>query len=153
MPSSRSSAEGTAAEVAAPAATCAGGAASLQRSQSLCGLWVNVSGGGAPFYLESRHTGFRANIPHQLLELNDLRGTLLHLLIIVFRVLVVPDPHELLVFVRSSEDESGHTQDIFGGDLGWVDGSAFEFERINPHRYGSDEAIVEFLVKVFLSGT
>lgn len=107
----------------------------------------------APFYLESRHPRLHINIPHQLVKLDIRRGIQPHILVVILRILVVPHPHELLVLVRSGEDERGYAEDVFRRDLVRLWCRAFEFKRVYARRYRSNEAIVQFLVKFFVART
>lgn len=100
--SSMSLADGTEAEFAAPAAACpcCGGATSLEKKKAVSGLHVTkTSMANAPFNLKSSNTRLRTNFSYQPLE-HDLRwGRFFHLLVIVLCILIVADPHELLVVV------------------------------------------------------
>jgi len=106
-----------------------------------------------PLDLESRYPRLSADISHQTLK-DDwfwLWLGLLHLVIVVFGVLVVPDAHKLLVLVRTGEDERCDAEDVFLGDFGRVRWGPFEFERVDADGDGSDETVVELLVKLLVA--
>lgn len=105
-----------------------------------------------PFNLEASDAKFCADIPYQPIELNLFGWVLLHLLIIVLRILIIANAHELLVFIGSRKNESRNTKGIFWWYFGWIWRCAFEFEGVDANRDRSNETVVKFLVEFFVSG-
>ncbi len=105
----------------------------------------------SPLDLEARHPRLLVDIAHKTLETNGLRQRLLHLLVVVLRVLIIPDAHELLLLVRPGEDERGDAQRVLGWDLGRVGRGALELERVDAGGDGPDEAVVELLVELLVA--
>lgn len=100
-PVSRSSADGTGADAAAPVAmpSCRGGVTSLEKI--LTEEYLQVAGSDAPFYLKSCNTGLETDIPHQPLE-HDFRWRgKLHLLVVILRILIISHPYKFLILVRA----------------------------------------------------
>ena len=104
--------------------------------------------------MEPRHPRLGVDIPNQPIKPNGLqrRRVLLHFFVIVFGILVIPHPHELLLFVATRENESSDTENVFWGDFGWVGSRALELECVDSDGNGTNETVIEFLVKLFVSG-
>lgn len=99
--SSKSFADGTEADVAAPAAArpCCTGATSLEsRYQSLTHSFANDVE-HAPFDLKPCYTRLGTDISHEALEHDLLRRCLLHLFVVILRILIVSHPYKLLVII------------------------------------------------------
>ena len=56
-----------------------------------------------------------------------------------------------MLFVATRENESSDTENVFWGDFGWVGSRALELECIDSDGNGTNETVVEFLVKFFVS--
>lgn len=135
--SARSSAEGTAAELAAPDAVCiiacAGTTSLMNHHTNIPSICIpqpkqhtlssqrkhsSRQKKHLPLNLKPSNPRLRTNIPHQPLK-NDLPGrVLLHLLIIILRILIISHPDELLVSIAAREDERCDAEDVFCWDFG-----------------------------------
>ena len=109
-------------------------------------------GGGAPFYLESRHPGLVVDVAHEPVEQDLLRRVRTEFLGVVLGVLVVPHAHELLLLVAPGQDQRGDPERVLGRDLGGVRWRALEVEGVDADGHGADEAVVELLVEGLVSG-
>ena len=147
---SRSSAEGTAADAAAPAAEtpCEDGDTSLVGHQH---VHTRNKGHTRPFYLKARHAWFGIHIPDQPFKHDLLRRSLLHLVVVILGVLVISYADEFLVFVRAGEYECGDTEDVLGGYFGRVGWDAFKVKGVDADGDGSHETVVQFLIELFVS--
>ena len=145
--SSRVSADGTGADVAAPAV-----AAPLDGSEtSLDDTFVQHLARAkalSPFDLKPRHAWLCVDISDQAVEHDLLGWILLHLVVVVFGVLVVPHADKLLVAVRGGEDEGSHAEYVLCRDLAWVRGLTIELKRVDADGDWPDEAVVELLVEI-----
>ncbi len=106
----------------------------------------------SPLNLKPSNPRLTINIPHQPLPNDLLRRVHSPLLVIILRILIIPHPYELLVFIAACEYESCDAQYVFAGYFGGEGRGAAEFEGVCAGGDGSYEAVVEFLVEVFVAG-
>ena len=147
---SRSSAEGTAADAAAPAAAtpCEDGDTSLVGHQQ---ARTGNKGYNQPFNLKARHTRLCVHVPDQPFKHGLLRRTLLHLLVVILGVLVISYADEFLIVVRAGEDECSDAEDVLCGYFCGVGWDAFKVKGVDADRDGAYETVVQFLIELFVS--
>lgn len=134
---SRLSADGTAADVAAPAETvwpdAAPGNTSLHhppQQHSTKRIQIGRTSTDSPLDLKPRNPRLTINIPNQPLPHHLLRWLSPPLLVIILRILIIPHPYELLIFVASRQYQSSDAKDVFARDFGGEGRGAAEFKGV-----------------------
>lgn len=80
--------------------------------------WKSNEGVCSPLDLEPRNSRFGIDIPQQPIKLYRTRGIFLQFLAVILRILIIPDPNELLLLVGASEYQRRHSEDVFCWNFG-----------------------------------
>jgi len=123
----------------------------------------------SPLDLKPGHTRLVIDIPYEFIKFQEPLLLLLSSLLLLvsvdistprwhptifgfpFRVLIIPHPDELLIFVAPGQDQRRDAQDVLFGYLLWVWRATFELESVYAYGDGSDETVVELLIEVFVT--